>query len=131
MAVLKVKNGTDWVPVDSGTDSGIKGDMFAWANFDGDNGDLNGSHGVSSVLKLGGNGNYDVKLASPQPDMNYGTHVTPGNKPDGKPSSICAVARYSNGRSDESSVNVFTSYYNNVAVNVNPIFVTLFRYTGS
>lgn len=129
MAVLKVKNGDEWIFVDSGTRTGIRGDMFAWAKFS-DSGSLYNSSGVSSVSQTGGWGNYYVNFESPQPDMNYGTHVTPGNKPSGKTNSLCATARMSNGRSDQNKVNVYTSYYSNVGQNVDSTSVSLFRYIG-
>jgi len=130
MAVLKVKNGDEWLSVQAGDSFTIEGDMFAWAQFAGD-GELNGSSGVSSVSQAGGSGNYLVNFEAPQPDMNYGTHVTACDEPSRITGSLCAVARYTNNRSDENSVNVYTSYYNSVGQNVNPISVTVFRYSAS
>tara|TARA_B100000085_G_scaffold266795_1_gene275806 strand:+ start:226 stop:603 length:378 start_codon:yes stop_codon:yes gene_type:complete len=125
MSVLKIKNGDEWISVES-RNSGFKnnGDVFAWASFKG-SGELNKGYGVSSINRTS-TGIFLVNLESPQKDMNFGTHVTPGNKAGGITNTVCGIAKYS--LSDESSVMVFISYHNNNGTNADPSFVSCFRF---
>lgn len=122
--MLKVKSGTDWVPV--GFDNIIPTrDVFAFASFNGSNGDFYVSSGITSVDKVG-TGSYDLYFESPQPDMNFGTHVMPGNKAGSITNTVCGLVRTAN--SDENHVNVLLTYHNSREVNIDPVHVCFFRF---
>lgn len=121
--MLKIKNGDKWVPVSNDIRT-PSGDVFALITFDGDNGDTYLSSGVSSVDKIG-KGNYNINLEFPQPDLNFGIHVTPGNKMSGYTNSVCAIAK--NDLSNENYVNVYITYFSGNGCNIDPVNACFFR----
>lgn len=84
MAVLKVKNGDEWIPVVGGSGGGY---VKAFVNFNGkdanpeytlDNGGIRKSFNISSVTDLGP-GHYDVNFETSFPDNEYAWSANAGD----------------------------------------------------
>lgn len=115
MAVLKVKNGDEWVPVAGGggdtLDPAEVGTLFAWINFDGLTMAVRDKFNVSDVQK-NGTGHYTILFDEDPPTENYASAFGVGTTVGVGPTAVSPFAARTS-RATASEYEFIVCYANN------------------